>query len=208
MKRFYLIIQLSTLLAVATYAFRPAPPPGSPSFVVDPEVTVGYVYIDAVLLDTIAQVVFFASMNVPDSVDEIEISPNWPVDSVVAFTSMNIMSEEKGIVLRAGETKKIKPRRDFVLRISYEFSVRRTLSGPPGPWKVGEVFALYPPFESIDGEPIVSRNFIARVILPPDMEPVSCADKFEMERLSDGFNVWFYRGDSSSEICRFQSIGE
>ena len=75
---------------VAVLAFRPAPPPGSPSFVVDPAVSIGYVYIDAVVLDSVAQVVFFASLTLPDTVDEIDITPNWPIDSAMAYTSMNI----------------------------------------------------------------------------------------------------------------------
>ena len=192
---------------VAVFAFRPAPPPGSPSFVIDPAVSIGYVYIDAVVLDSVAQVVFFASLTLPDTVDEIEITPNWPIDSVIAYTSMNISKDEKGFLLQRGKTMTITPpNRTFVLRISYEVSVRRALTGPPGPWSFGKLFAIYPPFEGADGNPLIPASFRARLILPLDMVPISCASDFSEDGLLGGFKVWQYRGVFPKRICRFQSV--
>ncbi len=200
------ILYTAILLVTAGLAFRPAPPPGTPSFIVEGEFEVEQVYIDAVVLDTLAEVVFIASLMIPEGRREIALMPNWPMDSVTLFTSMNIDESIEGTVVRAGERVVIDvPERPLFLRTSYEVAVRRALSGPPSEWRFGEIFAVYPPFEDSSGKTVFVPRFQMRVILPPKMTPSGDASEFEIQDMERGFKSYLYSGEGFTSRRTFQT---
>ncbi|MCK5834064.1 hypothetical protein KAH81_10405 [bacterium] len=208
MRVFGIVISFLILGFSITYAFRPAPPPGTPSFIVDEGIEVEYAYIDAVVLDTLAQVVFISSVNVPDFMDSIHILPNWPMDSVRIYSSMDIDSSECGILVLAGDVTVIDIKdkeRSLIIRTSYEIPVSAALSGPPGEWKFGEKFGIYPPFRNKDGNIIEPKNLQIRAILPSKLKPIGSAKDFTFRNMAGDFVSWQLVGNTLDAMQIFQT---
>ncbi|HHS49978.1 MAG TPA: hypothetical protein ENN07_02565 [candidate division Zixibacteria bacterium] len=200
---FFLIIAFT---AVSALAFRPAPPPGTPAFKIEQGVEIEYAYIDAVVMDTMAQIVFIASLRVSHDADSIVLFPNWPMDSIRIFQSMNIDPAEDGVLLRSGERAVIYIKeKPLVIRASFETSVRRALTGPPGEWSYGNVIAVYPPFESTEGEILDVPIFQARLILPPTMKPIADDAGFVVQDMLPDFVSWQFFGVGITRMHIFQT---
>jgi|GEM_PF-2183283 len=205
--QFRFVVVLSLLFAVtfSAYSFRPAPPPGTPKLIITPAAEIDYVYADAVVMDTIAQVVFMSSLILPSGTDSFSLTPDWPIDSVSVFAlskdSFNQVAKTlsyQSSVWFAAESGTI------IVRISYETVAYGLLAEQGGQLVYGNSFALYPPFEDSSGNLLYPKAASVRFLLPPEMQPVTCADDFTAERSIGEFVMWSYTGDAKIEhICHF-----
>ena len=177
------------MLAGNLAAFRPAPPPGTPSFQIPEKARVRQVFIDAAVFDTTAQVVFIASLNCGG--EDLTLMPRWPLDSatLIAFHYMDTLEDRYS--LHGGEPLRLNcPGGNINLRITYEIPVRRALTGPPGEWSYGLLFSLYPPFVDSSGNPVKPEAWKVRFVFPAGMEPRSCREILTSTEMANGLVRW------------------
>jgi len=198
------------LFAIATIAFRPAPPPGTPKLIIDPPAAINYVYLDAVVIDTVAQVVFMASLSPDVESDILSVTPDWPIDSVYIYVfSGSDSTEYRYIAHRASPAIIDGLEGPITLRITYETIVYRALTGPPGQWSYGWSFAFYPPFEDNKGKIIPPQTAKIRFMLPHEMKPINCEGVFDRKTVLDSFDMWEYSAEEPiTRACEFRAVDE
>ena len=202
MSRVKITIFFLLSVTISCVAFKPAPPPGTPSFIVEPIPQIQNLHIDCFVIEDRLQVAFLASFFLPENADVITLSPNWPMDSLTLFVIIN--SVENQYELLPGKDLSIEMTADnFVLRLTFETCIELPVSGPPGPWKYARNFAFYPPFLNRDGNILQPDNYSIRFMLPEEIQPINCTDKLERADTIESFLAWEYYGELDDDICRF-----
>jgi len=198
---FFLILIITTFCA----AFRPAPPCGTPSLVIQEAIEIPNVHIDCFLLGDTLQVVFLASVEPLEPTGKLTLRADWPTDPVSLFVLQdNGAIENEYTISPSTETAIEYHDLQLSFRITYEIDVYRAVSGPPGPWEYARVFALYAPFIGADESIIQTANHRIRLMLPPEFTPASCENNFNKSDMLQDFVIWEYNGPFEEHFCKFR----
>jgi len=174
-------------------AFRPAPPPGTPSMIIDSDYQVNYAYMDVFVSDSIAQVVFISAIDFSGCGDKVVINPNWPVESAEFFITSRKKGSWENYELQTGKPIKIdNPESPLEFRITYETKLHINQNIPRSDVDLPVYFALKPPYENKDGDVLYPRRMRIRLMLPQNME-LNRNDKsnFMVNTLAEGPVLWY-----------------
>lgn len=184
------------------FAFSPVPPPGTPSFQIEPTPQILNLHIDCFVIESKLQVVFLASLKFPENTREIKLIPKWPADSMTLF----IIAESEDAPYAISpftETHIPLIQNEVVLRLTYEADIYVAVSGPPGPWKHARLFAFYPPFLNSDNATIQADNHRIRFMMTDEIAPKSCADNLKKLTPIETITTWRFDGNFGTYPCLF-----
>ena len=196
-----IVLSMFSIIGIG-FAFRPAPPPGTPSFLIQPSPRITNLHIDCFVVENKLQVAFLAALSFADNPGEITLEPRWPADSLLLYV-IDEDGEEQYPILRGSSVSIEGSNSEILLRLTYESEIKLPVSGPPGPWEHARHFAFYPPFLDDDGNVIQPERFRVRFMLPEEIQPTTCISSLSSPDTLETLLSWQYRGEIGDKPCRF-----
>ncbi|MGC9314971.1 MAG: hypothetical protein ACP5G4_04980 [bacterium] len=197
------LITLSMLFIIGIgFAFRPAPPPGTPSFLIQPAPRITNLHIDCFVIENRLQVAFLAALSFSENPGEITLEPQWPTDSLVLYV-IDADGEALYPILRGSHVSIEDADSELMLRLTYEIEIELPVSGPPGPWDYARHFAFYPPFLDASGNVLQPERSRIRFMLPEEIQPTTCNSNLSQPDTLDTLLSWKYHGEIGDTPCRF-----
>lgn len=183
-------------------AFSPVPPPGTPSFQIEPTPQILNLHIDCFVIENNLQVVLLASLKFPENTNGITLIPKWPADSMTLYL-IEESADQPFAISPFSKTYIPLKNGEIILRLTYEADIYVAVSGPPGPWRYARLFAFYPPFLSAENTPIQADNQRIRFMMTDEIAPKSCADNLKKLTPIETITTWRYEGEFGNYPCLF-----